>query len=83
MDVKFATLLLLALLSSCCPSEGLISSCEQIICPHLLDPVCGLFDSEFIFFPNHCEFELHSCDTGKEGKIIRHGKCPDWHVFFK
>lgn len=55
--------------------------CETLVCPHFLDPVCGIFEAQLISFPNQCEFEQYICKVQKQGRSVRLGECPDWHVF--
>lgn len=55
--------------------------CDTLVCPHFLDPVCGVFEAQLISFPNQCEFEQYICKVQKQGKTVRLGECPDWHVF--
>lgn len=58
--------------------------CEAVICPHILDPVCGIFGTKLVPFANQCEFDIYNCKLQqKEGKRVRLGNCPDWHVFYK
>lgn len=55
--------------------------CDDVVCPHFLDPVCGIFETKLVSFPNRCEFEAHSCRLKNQGRTLRLGDCPDWHVF--
>lgn len=75
-----ALLLLLAIIVNRVVTKK-VAPCEDVICPHFLDPVCGLFDTFLIEFPNRCEFEMHGCKMRKPGKVARLGPCPDWLVF--
>lgn len=81
--IKLLSLLLLLLFS--CVIMGMpvppFEPCQEVICPHFLDPVCGIFETELISFPNQCEFENETCKLKKQGRMVRLGSCPDWHVF--
>lgn len=55
--------------------------CDKYICPHFLDPVCGVFETQLISFANQCEFDAQNCRLRNLGKTLREGDCPDWHVF--
>lgn len=81
MDIRTAVILLLVFIIKPVMNKEEPFSCEDVICPHFLDPVCGLFDTFLIEFPNRCEFEMHGCKKQKQGKVVRLGPCPDWRVF--
>lgn len=55
--------------------------CDKYICPHFLNPICGVFETELISFANQCEFDAQNCRLRNLGKTLREGDCPDWHIF--
>lgn len=84
MDAKyFALLSLVTMIGGATIGNAQVEPCAEVICPHFLDPVCGLFETHLVPFANECEFENESCRLRKHGKMVRLGDCPDWHVFTK
>lgn len=83
MVVKLAVILLFAFILLVMGQDKQPDPCEEKICPHFLDPVCGIFETKLISFANQCEFENETCKLRKKGQTVRLGTCPDWHIFAK